>query len=84
MNERLNELNSKMGLRTLSERVKWARINHKHGFISQSQLAEMINLSQSAIAKIELGVVRNPRVRNLELLSSALNVPYAWLSEQVG
>ncbi len=68
-----------MNARSFSERVKWARANHQYGPLSQMQLAEMMNMSQSFIAKIELDAVIMPRVENLEKLSKALNVSIDWL-----
>ncbi|EEP7757766.1 helix-turn-helix transcriptional regulator [Salmonella enterica] len=61
-------------MKTLAERLKYSR--EKAG-LSQSQLAEIINLSQQSVAKIEAGETLQPR--KIKEIAKALGVSQKWL-----
>ena len=61
-------------LRTLGERVRWAR---KRLGLTQKELAAATHMDQTSISAIERDGVENPR--NLGQLAQTLHVPHAWL-----
>lgn len=56
----------------LSNNLK--KLRHRHGDLSQQQLAEMVNCSRQTIISIESGC-KNPSVEIALKLSLALNTP---------
>ena len=58
----------------LSTRLAWAR---KRKNMTQGELADRSGVSRETIAKIETGIIKQPR--NIAALASALDIEPAWL-----
>lgn len=66
-------------LRTLGDRVKWAR---KERGLSQAALGKAAGVSQGTIGNIEAGIRRQPR--EIVQIASALDASVTWLSSGKG
>ncbi|SIO50792.1 DNA-binding transcriptional regulator, XRE-family HTH domain [Burkholderia sp. GAS332] len=66
-------------LKTLAERLVWARTEAK---LSQSQLAKIVGVSQSAIGNLESGARLTSR--KIAAIATALDVNAYWLSDNKG